>query len=307
MTRLSFLPSLAFPLAAFLFAAAAPAAVDPALLNLAPPEAKVLYGMQVQATLASPFGQFALSHLPTNAVTRFAAATGFQVQRDLQEVVIASNATDGSDALILARGTFPSDKFIALASVTGATVYDYHGVSVITPPERNTKVFAFLDPTTLVIGSEPALRDVIDRRASGAVFAGPLLQKAKDASAAADAWFATVTPLVDMIPPTTNGGIFNPATLLESVIETWAGLHFDTVGVTLFAEALTHSDNEAQGLAAVLRLAAGMVKGTPAAALQNAQVTAAGPVTRITLSIAEGDLERSFPSTTPRRTARVVF
>jgi len=303
MIRRLLLPPPAFLLTFFSLAATTQAAVDPALLKLAPPEAKVLYGIQVQATLASPFGQFALSHLPTNAVTRFAAATGFEVQRDLQEVVVASSASDGSDALILARGTFPSDKFIALASVSGATVYDYHGVSVITPPERNTKVFAFLDPTTLAIGTEPALRDVIDRRARGAVFAGPLLQKAKDASAAADAWFATVTPLVDMIPPTTNGGIFNPATLLQSVIETWAGLHFDNVGVTLFAEALTHSDTEAQGLAAVLRLAAGMAKGTPAAALQNAQVTAAGPVTRITLSIAEHDLERSFPSTAPRRAA----
>ena len=55
MTRLSFLPPLAF-----LLAAATQAAVDPALLNLAPPEAKVLYGIQIQATLASPFGQFAL-------------------------------------------------------------------------------------------------------------------------------------------------------------------------------------------------------------------------------------------------------
>ena len=128
MTRLSFLPPLAI-----LLASTAHAAVDPALLNLAPPEAKVLYGIQVQATLASPFGQFAFSHLPANAVTRFAAATGFQVQRDLQEVVVASNASDGSDALILARGAFPSDKFIALASVTGATVYDYHGVITDTP------------------------------------------------------------------------------------------------------------------------------------------------------------------------------
>jgi len=301
MNHLSFLPALAF-----LISTTASAAVDPALLNLVMPEAKVLYGIQVQSTLASPFGQFALSHLPANGATRFAAATGFELQRDLQEVVVASNTSDGSDALIVARGTFPSDKFIALASVTGATVYDYHGVSVITPPERNAKVFAFLDPTTLVVGAEPALRDVIDRRASGAVFAGPLLQKAKDASTSADAWFATVTPLVDMIPPTTNGGIFNPATLLESVIETWAGLHFDNLGVTLFAEALTHSDTEAQGLAAVLRLAAGMAKGTPAAALQNAQVTAAGPVTRISISVAEHDLERSFPAAAPRRAAIIA-
>ena len=299
MTRLAFLPALAF-----LISTTASAAVDPTLLNLVMPETKVLYGIQVQSTLASPFGQFALSHLPANAATRFAATTGFELQRDLQEVVVASNTSDGSDVLIVARGTFPADKFLALASITGATVYDYHGVSVITPPERNAKVFAFLDSSTLVIGAEPALRDVIDRRARGAVFAGPLLQKAKDASTAADAWFATVTPLVDMIRPTTDGGIFNPATLLQSVIETWAGLHFDNVGVTLFAEALTHSDTEAQGLAAVLRLAAGMAKGTPAAALQNAQVTAAGPVTRIMLSLTEHDLERSFPATAPRRAAR---
>lgn len=56
MNRLSFLPALAF-----LISTTAPAAVDPALLNLVPPEAKVLYGIQVQATLASPFGQFAFS------------------------------------------------------------------------------------------------------------------------------------------------------------------------------------------------------------------------------------------------------
>ena len=124
MIRRLLLPPPAFLLTIFSLAATTQAAVDPALLNLAPPEAKVLYGIQVQATLASPFGQFALSHLPTNAVTRFAAATGFEVQRDLQEVVVASSSSDGSDVLILARGTFPSDKFIALASVSGAAVYD---------------------------------------------------------------------------------------------------------------------------------------------------------------------------------------
>ena len=109
--------------------------------------------------------------------------------------------------------------------------------------------------------------------------------------------------MADLIPATPFRG-FNPATLLQSVIETWAGLHFDASGVTLFAEALTHSDIEAQGLAGVLKLAAGMVKGTPAAALQNAQVTASGPVTRITLTVAEQDLEHSFPFAAPQRAAR---
>ena len=91
---------------------------------------------------------------------------------------------------------------------------------------------------------------------------------------------------------------------MQSVIETLGRIAFrqrrrDPVrGST---DALRHRSS---GLAAVLRLAAGMVKGTPAAALQNAQVTAAGPVTRVILSVAEHDLERSFPSAAPRRAAR---
>jgi hypothetical protein len=46
------------------------------------------------------------------------------------------------------------------------------------------------------------------------------------------------------------------------------------------------------------------VKGTPAAALQYAQVTASGPVTRVTLTVAEQDLERSFRTAAPRLAAR---
>jgi len=293
------------PVLALLIAGTASAAVDPALLNLAMPDAKVLYGIQVQATLASPFGQFAVSHLPA-AITRFAAATGFDVARDLQEVLVASaHPGDESDVLILARGRFPWDKLVAVAKTTGATVYDYHGVSVITPPERDAKVLAFLDASTLVVGSETAVRDVIDRHAASAVFAGPLLQKSQQASVNAQAWFATISPLIDMVPaPSNSNSAFNPAVLLDSVIETWAGLHFDNFGVTVFAEALTHSDAEAQGLATFLKLAAGMLKGTPAAALQNAQVTARGPVMRISLSVAERDLERSFPSAALERAAR---
>jgi hypothetical protein len=293
---------------ALLLSATAGAAVDPALLDLVMPDAKVLFGVQVPQTLGSPFGQYAITRLlGTRALTRFSEATGFDVQRDLQEILVASSTPgapgDGSDALILVRGTFAPDKFIALATVTGATVSTYRAVQVIKPRGHDQRVFAFLDSSTLAIGGEPILTGVIDRRANQTGFAGSLFQKAQDASTTGDAWFATVTPLADLIPATSSAG-FNPATLLESVIETRAGLHFDTNGVTLVAEALTHSDAEAQGLAGLLKLAAGMVRGTPAAALQFAQVTSSGSVTRVTLTVAEQDLERSFRSAAPNLAAR---
>jgi len=304
MNRLAIVPALAL-----LLSATAGAAVDPNLLGLVMPEAKVLYGIQVQQTLASPFGQYAISHLPQNDVMiRFQAATGFELQRDLREIVVASASTgpfgDGSDALVLASGAFAPDKVLALSTVMGAKVSDYRGVAVITPPQQNEpRVFAFLDASTLAVGNEPAIRGVIDRRATQVVFAGPLLQKAVDASATHDAWFATVSPLTDLIPAGSTGG-FNPATLLQSVIESWVGVHFDDNGLTLSAEALTHSATEAQGLAGMLRLVSGMVKGTPAAALQNAQVSANGPVMRVILTVPEQDLERSFHGAAPRRAAR---
>lgn len=301
MNRHSFVPVLAL-----LVSATAGAAVDPDLLKFVMPEAKVLYGIQVRQTLASPFGQFALSQMPADGpIARFTAATGFELQRDLREILMANASPFGpgqnADALILASGTFATDKFIALATIAGATVSDYHGVATIATQGRGGQVFAFLDSSTIAIGSEDMLHGVIDRRDSATYFSGPLSLKARDASAAGDAWFATVSPFE--VSSSSAGG-FNPAMLLQSVIESWAGVHFDAGGLTLSAEALTHSPTEAQGLVGMLKLASGMVKGTPAAALQNAQVTASGPVMRVTLTITEEDLERSIPLGARRRAAR---
>jgi len=303
MNRHAIVPALAL-----LLSATAGAAVDPNLLGLVMPKARVLYGVHVQQTLASPFGQYAIAHLPQNdAMLRFQAATGFELQRDLREILVASLSTgpfgDGADALVLASGTFAPDKVLALATVMGAKVSEYRGVAMITPQQRDARVFAFLDGSTIAIGSEPAIRGVIDRRATLAVFAGPLFQKAVDASATHDAWLATVTPLTDLIPAGSTGG-FDPTTLLRSVTESWVGVHFDTNGLTLSAEALTHSATEAQGLAGMFMLISGMVKGTPAAALQNAQVSASGPVMRVILTVTEQDLERTFRGAAPRRAAR---
>ncbi len=304
MNRHAILPALALWVSA-----TACAAVDPHLLELVMPEAKVLYGIQIQQTLASPFGQFAISHLPqSDALLRFEAATGFEVQRDLREVLVASSASgslgDGSDALVLASGAFAPDKVLALANVIGANISDYRGIQMITPPQQHdARVFAFLDASTIVVGSEQVVRGVIERHALQANFSGSLFQKAIDASATHDAWFATVAPLTDLIPAGSTGG-FNPTALLQSVIESWVGAHFDVNGVTLSAEALTHSDAEAQGLAGMVKLVSGMVKGTPAAMLQNAQVSASGPVMRVILTVPEQDLERTFPRSAPRRAAR---
>jgi hypothetical protein len=288
-----------------LVSATASAAVDPALLDLVPQDTKVLYGVQVQQTLASPFGEFMLSRMPDNraAMLQFSAATGFDLQRDLREILLASSTGPGNvnDGMILARGTFPIDRLMTLAGMIHATSSNHSGVSLITPAEPGARTVAILDSSTLAVGSESAVKSVIDRRASQLKYSGPLADKAWVASTKGDAWFATVTPLLEFIPATQ--GPF-PATFLQAVIESSAGLQFHAGGVTISAEALTHSASEAEGLAGVLKFVVSMVKGPQAAALQGAHFSASGPVTSITLTIAEQDLEQAFPAPALGRAAR---
>jgi len=283
---------------------AASAAVDPALLDLVTPGAKVLYGLQVQQALASPFGQFALARMPDRgtALLQLANATGFDVRRDLQEILLVSTgAGKWSNGLILARGTFQPGKFTELARAIGAKTTDYRGFTLVTPAEPGAPAFTFLDSSTLAMGNRTDVEGVIDRSSSHTKLNGPLARKAQAASGTGDIWFATVTPLVELVRPGT--GPF-PAGFLQAVIESSAGLQFRSDGVLVSAEALTHSPEEAAGLAGVFKFVAGMLKGPQAAFLQSAQFTASGSATRITLSVAEQDLERAFPSPAQRRATR---
>src|ERR1700760_917042 len=63
-TPMKSLPVLAAAL--FLNGTAAFAAIDSGLLNVAPPDAKVLTGLQVDQTLLSPFGQYILNQFQPN-------------------------------------------------------------------------------------------------------------------------------------------------------------------------------------------------------------------------------------------------
>ena len=67
-------------LALILAAGPALAAIDPALMALAPSDAKALAGIQVDQSRSSVLGQFLLSQLgPQSGLDTFIAATGFDL------------------------------------------------------------------------------------------------------------------------------------------------------------------------------------------------------------------------------------
>jgi hypothetical protein len=291
--------------AAFLLATtAAPAAVDPALLDLVMPDAQVLAGMQVQHSLASPFGQYFLTQIPDNdGVTKFAAATGLDLRRDVREILVASvggtlGAGSANPGLILVRGTFQPDRIAALATLAGSSVTSWNGLVVITPPQNAAGTsFAFLDSSTLAIGDRASVQAAVARNAANAVFAGPLAQQAQIASGANDAWVTTLTPLAQFMK-----GVNTPVppALLQTVAGISAGVHFDAGAVTLQGEISTPSEKDAQSMADTLKFLAAMLQANknqnPQAAvlLQSAQFTTVGPVMRMSLSVPEQQMEQIF-------------
>lgn len=282
--------------------ATANAAVNPALLALMPPDSSFLFGMQVKGVLASPFGQYAVGQLPpNNGMVMFAAATGFDYQHDLQEILGASNGAGTRPTLIVALGTFQPDRFLALASVTGAKTTDYNGVQIITPP-KTAAALAFLDSSTLAIGSTATVEAAIDRYMNHVQFGGPLADKATAASATSDAWFATVTPVSQFLPPNSTG-MPVPPNVLQQVREVAAGVRFNDQGMIAAGEFTTPSSQQAHTLQGVLQFVAAMMQSKTmpnAAAAQAASILSAaqfsvnGTALDITVPIPEQMLEQMY-------------
>jgi hypothetical protein len=286
-------------------------AADSSLLGLVMPDAKVVTGIEVSQSQATPFGQYVFSQIQLGAdFDKITAATGFDPRRDLQEIIAATAAADPTQAprtqsgLVLGRGSFQPAKLSTAAVLAGATTSTYKGFEILANSAggKNGGV-VFLDNSTVATGDIPSLKAAIDRRVAGVAFSGPLAQKASAASASNDAWFATATPstfLAGKLPGGNTGGI-NPVALLQSVVQTSGGVKFAATGATASIEAVTNTSQDAQALADVLRFLTSMVQmnrnssaatGRAASLADSATVTATGPVMRVTVMLPEQQLEQ---------------
>src|SRR5690242_112395 len=138
-------------LAAVVFAASAFAAVDPVLLNLVMPDAKILSGIQVDQSIASPFGQYVLTQMQAGdaGFQKFILSTGFDPRRDLHEVLAATNS-DGSSttvtAIVLCRGVFVPSQILAAATQQGGSITQYKGFNIIADPDaKSPTAIVFFD------------------------------------------------------------------------------------------------------------------------------------------------------------------
>ncbi len=292
---------LYFPFSFLLTAHFLNAAEVQPLLDLVPPQATVLYGVNVPAALGSPFGQQVFKRILTNnpAFGRYDGTVGFDPKRDVREVLFVATSPVAGELfhydVILARGTFKPDRFLTVANLTGSTVTQDHGVSVITPPASSLHTsFAFVDSSTAIVGPVAAIKAILQQRSSKAP-AGALAQKGLATGASYDAWYATVTPFNRLLPQLTNGvggAAFSPA--LGVIHETSGGIKFRSTDAVLAAEALTKSDSEALTGAAVLRAAMPLIRNPRSAALKKTQFSVAGATLKGTATLTGTEMERLF-------------
>lgn len=287
-------------------AASAFAGIDSALLNLVMPDAKVLSGIQVDQSLASPFGQYVLAHMQPgdDVFQKFISATGFDPTHNLHEILAATNSDENSTSLtavVLARGSFVPAQILAAATAHGGVITPYKGFNLISSPDaKSDYAIVFFDSTTAAAGDGASVKGAVDRYLAHATYSSPLSQKAQAVSASNQAWFATLTPLSQFL----NGKLGNTGVngisqnnLLQSVTQASGGVQFGATAITLTSDAVTSSAQNAQSLIDVLKFLVSMIptNDPKVASLANAATfTVNGVTAHVSLVLPEQQVEQLF-------------
>jgi len=156
---------------------------DTSLGKFVPPDTIALAGMRMDQVRATALYQKLRAQKRFSELDDLKARTGFDPTRDVSELLLASN---GKDALTIARGHFaPSDASARKLSYKGYTL-NVHGDGAYT----------LIDGSTVVAGTQPAVRAAIDQFKSGAGSPGvaSLLTRARALAAEAQIWAVSDSP-----------------------------------------------------------------------------------------------------------------
>ena len=288
--------------------------VDPSLLNLVMPEATTIAGVQVDQARSSSVGQYLLSKFhPDSGFDKLVETTGFDPRRDLQEVVMGS--IGGRTGIAVGKGRFLPSKIAAAAMASGASVSNYKGFELITQSDKEQSV-AFVNSTTVLMGTSSLVKAALDRSVAGSSLTGPLAQSARAASASRQIWFTSSMPPAGLLAGAgPKVGNLSQTNALQTIVQTSGGISFDAAGVTLTADAVTRSDQDAQGLADMLRFVASMIQmnrdkgdkpGQVASIMDSLTLSATGSTMHLRLVLPEQQMEQLLLPGEARRKTRAA-
>jgi len=279
-------------------------AVDSQLLNLVMPDANVMAGVNVAQAKATPFGQYVLTQFATNNpdLQQLATLTGFDPRQDVNELLLASNASAGTHSgLACATGVFNVSSITTFATGHGGLTETYGGVTILEDPKQ-THGIAFLSGSLVAAGDIADVKAAIDRLANPSILPAALVAQVKQLSAAEDAWGLTTVPPGSIHPATVTvpqiPGLGNGLqTSLGSVQSVSGGVKFGAT-VNFTGQAQTDTAQNATALAGVIQFLANMAQLNSAqnpqasAALQSLTAAASGTTVTVTLSLPEDQFQQ---------------
>lgn len=296
-------------------------AADPTLLSMVPSDAKVVAGIHVDRSAASPFGQFLLRQMQQDdaGFKKFTTSTGFDPRRDLIEVITASpdGPQHSGHGVILARGNFDVARITSAAKAEGKALTTYQNAQVVSTGSGPTEWIAFPDGGTAIIGDQDSVKTAINRRRSGgAALDFKIANKVQDLSAKYDAWIVSTSPVSDFagkMPNAQVNGAMN-GDMMKSIELATGGIQFGS-NIQIVAEAVTRSDKDASALVDVVKFLAGMIQlnrdrsevANFAALLDTMELKAVGTSMTMSLTVPEVNLEKMLKPQQRPAVRRVVY
>jgi len=299
-------------------------AVDPQLMNLVMPDAKILAGANMTTTISSPLGQFLLTKIASsgNAPQGVFGSLGFNPLQDVTEILAASPANQSQPGgLILARGTFPVDSITALVTSQGAgskwQLSTYGGATLITLTGTKAKVpiaVAFLGNSIAILGDLTSVKAAIDRSTAANSIDPALALTVNQLSGSEDEWLVSSASVASLLPSNvsapSSGPLAQVLPVLQSIQSFNGGIKFGD-NVALTGEITENSPQNATALNAVIKLAMIMLGSVSSnnsgnqqlanllQVLQQLQVTTDGANVNLALSIPESQIESLINSAHP--------
>jgi|GEM_PF-641127 len=280
-------------------------AADAALIALAPANSSVLIGVNVRELLNSELGREIMgqARLDSPDLKAFIEKAGFDPFHDISEILIAAPAQMGkqkSRGLFMIRGSFDPTRFAELAVDPTLSATTFRGVTVLTKQQAEPMSFACLDRSLMIGGDPESVRSAISRRGSPAGLDVAFVTKAVSLSRTYDIWLSSrISPALLADIPNAPPSAGPQMELIKSIEQASGGLKFGT-DLLLAAEIVTKTPKDAESIAAVIRMVAGLAASNgrdakkAAALLEKLALRTEGNTLSMSLTIPEAELRKSI-------------
>ncbi|HJZ98966.1 MAG TPA: hypothetical protein VKE70_20795 [Candidatus Solibacter sp.] len=280
-------------------------AADPLLLNLVPPDAKVVAGVNVEQAKGTQFGQWVLNQMqPDDAhMQELITLTGFDPRRDVRELLVATTGAPHT-GLALARGNFDVAKITGAAAQHGAVTEVYGNLTIIEDPKQEGGV-AFLDSTTVAAGDLASVKGAIDRQTVAQPLPASLLVKINQWSTSQDGWAISAVPPLSLVPQGTPAPPPNPMLGQVQAVQAAAGGVKFGANVVFSGEATCDTAQNADTLTNLIKFGANLAlmqhgsDPNAAALIKSLNTSVSGTVMKVSASLPQDMFIQMFAVKSP--------